>query len=219
MDLQALRSAVQGANSLTSGAPILGGAPELQKFYDINAQLPQSAAGAQALASNANVESKIQQQALTNKINDLKAKASGEGYTRTKAPDGGWNFFDNQGNSISAYQFANATGNNPADVLKDSENPIDIQYNQDYNNLQDFFAASMSGDKEAKALYLADNPGLDQMSPKQVLDSFKQAYPTVYGGTNTGVPTGKTFIPNLGALKNNAGFAAGGDYSSDFGEQ
>lgn len=177
--------------------------PDLQKYYDLNFQLP---------LSNAGMKVAVGQADATNQQNqyDIKNKASTD-YKRLPKADGGYTFVDPQGNEISAHDYARATGKDAASVLDGSENPIDIGFQQDYKNLQDFMNVATSGDKQALQDYYSQNPGLKNLSPQEVLTKFRQAYPTVYGGTKNGnQPVNSTLIPNLDAIRNNQDYAANG---------
>lgn len=160
-----------------------------------------------------NVQGYNDQAALENQKIDLqaqeqraKAMADPANYKRVKNnKDGGWNFFDPEGKPISAYDYANAIGSTPAEVLKDSENPIDTGYQTDFEDLQAYFQASMTKDtdKDAKDYWDAVNDEVEKkrgiklwtMKPADVIASFKKAYPTVYGTQNKGVKVGSLYMP------------------------
>lgn len=196
MDEQ-LRQATLGASSQVPASP-LGSFPELDKLYQSSFQLAQSTP-----ATNARVN--LAQQTLT----DQKAATDKVKYQRVKKADGGYAFFDPSGKEVSAYDYANAVGAKPSEVLADSENPIDIGYQEDYNNLQDYMQAKLNAKTNstlaAKAKSIEDQVkkahgvDLSGMNPQQLIDSFKSAYPTVYGRSNTGVQAGQTFIPQYDA--------------------
>lgn len=182
--------------------------PELQKYYDINFQLPLSNAGVKVAAGQADATNNQREYDIKQQAQNLQDKASGAGYKRAPRADGGFGFTDPDGNEISAYQYARATGKDTSQVLSDSNNPIDAQYIRDYSNLQDFMDASLGGNKEAVSEYYKHNPQLKNLSPGDVIKKFQQAYPTVYGMKQPGQQVGRTFIPNLNQLKQDSGFGA-----------
>lgn len=196
---ESLRQATLGASNIqTPGSP-LGSFPELSQLYQSSFQLPQSSGAVSALGNQAG-EIVRQQEAAKSA-----AKARKTNYQKVKRPDGGFGFYDGDGNEISAYDYANATGKKPSEVLTDSENPIDIGYLQDYRNLQDYMEAKFNSKGNTKSAAKAKqieatikkNFGVDvgKMNPSVLIDKFKQAYPTVYGGNKAGVPVGQTLIP------------------------
>lgn len=198
MDLEALRQTV--LNSSSSGTPATA-YPELQKYYDINFQLPLSNSGVKALAGETKVRNDQADFDTAQQVQRLKDQAEGKGFTRKPREDGGFGFYDSVGNEISAYQYARATGKTAYEVLNDSDNPIDQQYARDYANLQDFMDAALSGDKETLNAFYKENPSLKGASPSDVLKKFKAAYPTVYGLKQAGQRLGQTFIPSLSQVK------------------
>lgn len=203
-----LKGTIQGAPNITAGAPILGGPAELQAYNNINFQLPVSNAATSVLGDQTAVQNTISENNIKKQMSDVSKKMSGEGYQRKPKPDGGYAFFDPNGNQISAYEYARATGKNSSEVLADSQNPIDIQYQEDYSGLQNFLAAVSTGDRETMNAYYAENPELERMSPQEVIQKFKLAYPTVYGTTNTGQRLGSTYIPRNSAVENRLAGAA-----------
>lgn len=191
MDEQ-LRQATLGAGSIqTPGSP-LGSFPELSQLYQSSFQLPQSSGAASALAGQS-------QEAVTAQKAPKKSD-----YKKVKREDGGFGFYDPNGNEISAQDYAVAIGAKPSEVLTDSENPIDIGYLEDYRNLQEYMEAkfnSKSNEKLAKkakqieeSVKKSFNVDISTMNPSALIDRFKQQYPTVYGSKGRGVPVGQTFI-------------------------
>lgn len=199
-----LRDAVMGAQNIQAPASTLGAssAPELANMYRSSFQLPLSNAGTQAQAANTKV-TVANQEATRKAKEDL---SDPDKYQKIKKADGGFEFIAPDGTKISAYDYANILGKKPADVLKDSENPIDIGYQQDYKNLQDYMNAWVNGDKEAVSAFQNENPSLKKIKDvKELVDYFKTAYPTVYNWSGpAGVKAGKTIIPNKKVAANNA---------------
>lgn len=181
-------------SQIQTPASPLGNFPELAAMYQSSFQLPLSAAQAQSQAS---------QDQTT--VSNAKAAASSSNYQVVARPDGGFGFYDPTGKEISANDYASATGKAPTDVLKNSTNPIDIGYQKDFKDLQDYINLKLQSSKDTAAAQKAKAIEQDvqktykiniaKLTPAQLIQQFQAAYPTVYGGTNTGVPAGHTFIP------------------------
>lgn len=99
------------------------------------------------------------------RLKELEAKGLGD-YQR-KAKDIGFDYFDPNGNPISAQEFAKAKGISIVDALKDSNNPGDIAFIDDYNALQSYIAA-----KQKKLDTLSDEQ-------KQAIEYFETYNPEV----------------------------------------
>lgn len=210
----ALKSAVLGATQQGAPTSPLGSFPELAKLYGSSFQLPLSSGATKAQAGqtditvgNQQAAQQAQQQMAAQQLKNLQDPSK---YQQIKAQDGGFKFYDPTGKEISAYDYANVTGKNPSDLLKNSENTIDKSYLQDYKNLQDYINAKIASKNDPTAADKAaaiegqvkSQYGIDlgRMQIQDVIGSFKQAYPTVYGSTNTGVPAGQTLIPSASAV-------------------
>lgn len=180
--------------------------PALQKFFDIGFKLPLSSAASQAAVGQAGVIDKQAELARQQELERLKDKAEGKGYRREPRQDGGFGFYDPDGNEISAYEYARATGTTVYKALSDSDNPIDKQFAEDYQNLQDYMNARVNNDVESiQAIEerVRKDTGIDlsQEDIRTVMERFKRAYPTVYGFKQAGQRQGRTFIPNLNVLR------------------
>lgn len=192
MDEQ-LRQATLGAVSAQAPTSPLGSFPEISKLYDSSFQSLQSAA-----------PTSVRLNLAKDTVAAAKAKKDGSNFQKVKKGDGGFDFFDAEGKPISAYDYAIATGKRPSEVLGDSENPIDMGYLQDFENLKDFLTVYRNkdystADKEKVDEFVKDQPELKRYIQTNdivgLMERFKQAYPTVYGGGNASVPVGRTFIP------------------------
>lgn len=202
---EALRQATLGAASIQTPTSPLGSFPELAQLHQSSFQLPQSSGAVNTLANQA--------QAI---VKQKEAKKSN--YQKVKRDDGGFGFYDGEGNEISAADYAYALGKKPSEVLSDSENPIDHGYLQDYKNLQDYIEAKLNSKSNTKAANRAKaiekqirsttNINVSKMKPDEIIAMFKKAYPTIYGGSNRGVAAGNTLIPQVGNSEVDA--AAGG---------
>lgn len=71
---------------------------------------------------------------------------------------GGYDFFDPLGNKITAVEFARKRNMQISDVYKDSQDPEDKDFIDDYNRVMDLGRALQSGDKEARDKIYKDSP-------------------------------------------------------------
>lgn len=167
-------------------------------------------------------ESRLNQiDSLKGQVQTIQDQADPSKFQQVAKADGGYSFFDGVGNEISAWEYARATGKSPTDILKNSQNPIDMGFNQDYKQLQDYLNAKRNSKNDETAAETAanieaivkKNYGIDlhKMKPADVINQFKAAYPTVFGGTKKGIPVGQTLIAPKNALPVGA---AGGSVGS-----
>ena len=210
---KALKDAVLGASKNTPGSP-LGNYPDIAGLYEASAQLPTSSAQVSAqgfnddvAVANAKAAKEAALKAAAQKAADI---ADPNKYQRLPKEDGGFSFVAPDGKEISAYDFSRITGNSIETVLKDSQNPIDVGFQQDYSNLQKFLTAVSSGDKETADSFIQQAPELEKYrnDVQGLIDRFRQAYPTVFGmggfqGKGTaGQPLGTSLVPSAGSLLN-----------------
>lgn len=212
----ALKAATLGAQQIQTPASPLGAsnAAELAALHQSGFQLPQSNAATRAQSYNTDVTIANQKQAAEAEVQRLKEEAQriadsadANKYTLQKKADGGYDFFDPEGNQVDIATYAAKTGKKPSDILKDSENPIDIQYREDYKNLQDLLTAVVNNDTEALDSYRQKAeaegiPDITKQKPQDVIDAFKAYYkryyvtreqdPTAWGQA----PAGGITIPN-----------------------
>jgi hypothetical protein len=186
-------------NAIQTPTSPLGNFPELANMYRSNFQ---------SIPSNAQTSAQAQADQTT--VANAKAAASqkASNYQQIARPDGGFGFYDPNGQEITAAQYASATGKAPGDVLKNSTNPIDIGYQKDFKDLQDYINLKLQSSKDTAAKQKATaieqdvqknyKINISKMTPAQLIQQFQSAYPTVYGanqGNAPGVPSGHTFIP------------------------
>lgn len=167
----ALKQAVLGAGNIQTPAPApgFGASPELDKMYQSTFQLPQSQMATGALGNIGQDQIDYQKKAeaaakqLTEDMSDF------EKYEKRQKDDGGYDFFDPLGNQVDIATLSQRTGRRPAEIVQDSQNPIDQQYLQDYKRLQDYgqaFYDSAKGDRAAiKTIeqYNAQDENLDKL--------------------------------------------------------
>lgn len=210
-----LKAAVTGATQLGSPSSPLGSFPELAKMYSSAFQLPLSNAATAVGANNTALTVKNAQNQADFKQKLEQDMIDPAKYKQIPIEDGGFDFVAPNGQKISAYDYARITGKDLGSILKQSQNPIDIGFQQDYKNLQDYINNKVNSHNDSgaadKAKAVEDQVkqqfGIDlaKLPTQDVITAFQKAYPTVFrsggfGGANTGgVPSGQTFIPGQNA--------------------
>jgi hypothetical protein len=214
-NFQQLKSAVTGATDIQSPTSPITQYPELAKMYQSSFQLPQikAAVGAQSQiaatqTAAAEAAAKAEKQRHIDMVDPSK-------YQKIPKDDGGYKFLAPNGQEISAQDYARITDTNEATVLKDSRNPIDQSFVNDYNNLQDFLTALRNKDTTKVDAITAAQPELKnyEQNLPGLIDLFKTHYPTVYGGNKNGNQSvNDSFIPNAQvAAGNDTGIAQPGE--------
>lgn len=210
----ALKSAVLG-----SGLSV----PEVSGYYgperDAAARAVTSAGGnynTNVAADNAAAAAKAAAEAKLKEAQDMQDPNK---YQQVAKQDGGYTFLDPSGKEISAWQYARVTGSDPAKLLSQSQNPVDIGFVNDYKNLQDYITAKVNAknDPSGAGATASQIEGIVQkqygvnlakMNISDVIKRFQQAYPTVFGLHKPGVSAGQTLLPTSGSLDLSGG--AGG---------
>lgn len=147
MQDQYAKSITQGQATDTPSSPI-GDFPELRAFYKSSFQAPyfgtasrgrqvegnlSDAQAAQGVASRA--------QAIQDRLLEIKRLSDPKNYQQVKKDDGGFDFLDPDGKKISVNQYSKVTGLTPDEILKSSDNKLDRQYVNDFNNMTDLVHA------------------------------------------------------------------------------
>jgi len=212
---EALRAAVLGSQQQGSPTSPLGNFPELAAMYASSFQVPLSNAATEGQGYNLKVKSANDEAAAAAEAKRQAALADPSNYQQVPKDDGGYAFLDPTGKEISAYDYSRITGKPVDSLLKDSQNPVDIGFNQDWTNLQDYANAKLNSktdgeaaskakeiEKQVQELYGVD---LGRMEIKDVIKRFQAAYPTVFGGNKAGVKSGQLFIPGSAAAQGGGG--------------
>jgi hypothetical protein len=71
---------------------------------------------------------------------------------------GGYDFYDPSGQKLSAVQYAQATNKHITDLYKDSQDPNDKDFTEDYNRVLQLGKILQSGDKKARDKFYKENP-------------------------------------------------------------
>lgn len=183
---ESLRAAVLGAGTAPMPASPLGAslAPELAGLNAASFAVPvsnSSAGGLVVQAQEANDRAARAAAATKQKQADLTNPKS---YRKVKKKDGGFDFYDPDGNQVDIATITQRTGAKAREFIKDSENPIDIQYMEESDNLQDYITAKLSGNKKKYQEYEQANPELKRYQGKggvdKLISKFKQRYERYY---------------------------------------
>ncbi len=183
---ESLRQAVLGAGNITAPASNLGAsqAPELAALHAVDFQLPVSSSAAGALAGQASEQVAAQKAAAAAAKKKEQDLANISSYKIVKKDDGGYDFFDPDGNQVDIATLTKRTGVKASDLLEESENPIDIQYREDYKNLQDYITAIVNKDKETIDTIKSQRQELGQYEDEggvdRLISDFKKYYKRYY---------------------------------------
>lgn len=214
-NIEALKQAVLGAGNIQSPASSLGASqgPELAALYQSTFQLPQSSGATSAIGQQTQDIVSAQKAAAAAARAAAKKKewdpTEPRNYKRVKKSDGGYDFFDKDGKPVDIATLTQRTGTKPSEWIDDSENPIDIQYREDYNNLQDYASAVLSGNRKKVDAYRKSEPGLSRYDGRSGIDNlmreFQSSYKRYYVPSAYGYAPGKTVVP-APTTGNNYGF-------------
>lgn len=169
-------------------------------------------------------EERRRQAALAARQAELQDKLDPSKYKQVRKEDGGFAFYDPTGKEIDIADYASVTGLRRVDILKDSENPIDQQYMQDYSTINDITQALWTGDKETVDGLKGQYPQLftQGMTPEMLSKQLMDWYPHMYkrGGYQQtlrnlnkplfplsvgGIGAGSSFADQLSALSQQSG--------------
>lgn len=197
----AYRKAILGGLSEQTPTSPLGDFPELAALSRSSFQLPGASAAAGAAGNVAQIGEANRRQAesiarrkkideITQKIQDIKDSTDPNKYQKAPKADGGFDFFDPKGNPISVAEYAKVTGKPVASILKDSQNFKDIQFIQDFDELQELVDATANGlTPEEKEKIEKKHPGIvgkiKNLTPDELIKQFRSYYPNVYNPAAT----------------------------------
>jgi hypothetical protein len=177
----------------------LGADAELTNMYQTNFSAPVS--DAQMASQHSIDQTTVENAKKAAAAAEARANAfsDAKNYKVEQKDDGGYGFWGPDGKEVTAAQYAKVLGTTPDKVLADSQNPIDIQYQQDNANFRKLLQASATGDKATLEKFYSAQPALRSLSPSQLRERFQQAYPTIYGPWNgtAGQRMGSTFAPTI----------------------
>ncbi len=191
MDYKDFQNAITGSANVQ--APTTD--PALASLFGSTFQLAQSQRGAQGLGQAAGMQAQYdanaaeqarqaKAQELKDKITAIKDAQDPKNYQKVMKEDGGFDFYDPTGKKIDVHQFAQVQGKPVKDILKDSQNNIDMQYVQDYEQMQKIANAYANNDKD-KLDEIATRSGDPEFfkgkTAADIMKVFKQGYPQIYG--------------------------------------
>lgn len=159
----------------------IGSYPELAKAYASSFERPAARLGIAADEHNTDVSVANRKADLQAKVQKMKDLQDPNKYKVVQKEDGGYDFFDPEGNQVDIATYATQTGQRPADIVKDSMNPIDIQYVRDHDLLQDYLQAHFDNNQEEIQKFQENDPRLKSVkSPEELIEYFKKTYQRYY---------------------------------------
>ena len=190
------------AQELRTGMPALPAPPQISqdvsqytKILGDIAQGDRAQSSVKGMVGAAQEETSYQEKLRAAAEANAKAAkaAKKENIRRVRKDDGGFDFYDENNQLISAYEYANLADKDISEVLADSMNPEDDKLLNDYEGMKEFWAAANfldagKGDakqklaaKQAMKSYEKDNPGISKMSQIDVLKRFRQKWGAAFG--------------------------------------
>lgn len=178
---QAILNGISGAQN---GPGVAGISENANRAFAsrLRAPLVERGAGVGALAGQvADNEEAARKAEQARKLKELEDMVDPSKYERRRKEDGGFAFFDPTGKEIGIDTYAKRTGMRPAEILKDSDNPLDRQFVSDYNNMNELMQAAFNGDNDTVNSILEEN-GLDKgAKPESYMQELVRKYPHIYG--------------------------------------
>lgn len=169
MDYKQFTDAIlQGANLSAPASSIAELGNSMRGAFRASAVARPGQAQGVAAATQAEEEERRRKEAAEAAARKLQDKLDPSKYQKIRKEDGGFAFFDPDGNEIDIDNYAKKTGYRKVDILSDSENPVDLQFIDDYQQMQKLNQAVWSGSDE--------------------IEDFKMDYPELFSGGN-GSPT------------------------------
>lgn len=179
---QAVLQGIQSAQA-SGSAGLSGVADSINKGFAnrMNAAL-YSGGGIGAVASQKGKElDEADEAARQARIASLKNKLDPGKYQRIRKEDGGFKFLDPDGVEIGIDRYSAVTGMRPAEILKDSDNPIDRQFVNDYQNMNSIMEAAFNGDEATVRSALEANGYNTSLKPEAFMQKLIEKYPHIYG--------------------------------------
>lgn len=180
MDIKTLANAaleaIRGGNTNAGSSIDSVNKYAASKFGNI---LADSTGGIGAAASAQDAAEKA---ATSLQLQRLKDQQDPSKWQKIRKADGGFDYLDPAGNKVSVSQFAQATGQTRAQALDGSENPLDQQFLNDYNNLQDLTTDINNNDTTKIATFLENHQNIDpNTKPQDLMKELVKKYPHIFG--------------------------------------
>lgn len=100
-------------------------------------------------------------------------------YRRERKEDGGFAFYDPSGNEIDINTYAQRVGIKRVDAIRDSENPLDLQFMNDYSNMESIMKRAFDGDDVSSIL--KENNLNPSMRVEDLNEQLIRRYPHIFG--------------------------------------
>lgn len=144
------------------------------------------AAGGLGTVANqvASDEEAAAERARAARIKELEAQMDPGKYERVRKEDGGFAYFDPSGKEIDIDTYARRTGMRRIDAIKGSDNPLDWQFEEDFNRFETIARAQLSQDP-TQAIGIEGN-GFDPTATttQAQLNKLMEKYPHMFGRGN-----------------------------------
>lgn len=179
--------------------------PELASYFKASAMDPTLSAGlsGSATATSQAVKTKEEQEEAARQARAAALQQEAENldpsnFRKVRKADGGFAFYDPSGKQISINDYAAVTGDRRADILSDSENPVDLEYINDYNNMNELAQAMYNGDTATIQQFAKENGNYAQAKPQDLMKELIKKYPHIYGLGGSGGPAYQQTLQNRG---------------------
>lgn len=139
----------------------------------------------------------------------IKEKMNPANFRKERKADGGFSFFDPDGKEITINDYASVTGQRRAEILSDSENPVDQEYISDYKNMNDLAQAFYNNDQATIKSFTDANPELAGRKPADLMSELIRKYPHMYGRGGAGGQAYQQTLKNRGTQIFNPGALSG----------
>lgn len=163
-------------------------------------------------AQEADAADKAAREAAMRRIQD---KLDPQKYQVRRKEDGGFDFLDPEGNKVDIGTYAQITGQRVVDILKDSENPVDLEYVNDWSNMNSLLNAMYNNDTDTIASFVEQNPSLKNKKPQDLAQELVRKYPHLYRSGSYGQTLGnrgksifsynQNYIPTGGSSSSGSG--------------
>lgn len=184
-ELKKFSNAILGGLTSAQNAPGIAGISDANNkafAASLRAPLVESAFGVGGVASNvANREEQQRRAAEQERMQRLKDMVDPSKYQRLRKEDGGFKFLDPTGKEIGIDTYSARTGQRPAEILKDSDNPLDRQYVNDYMNMNKLMQAAFNGESSAVNSILKKSGLSTEEKPESYMRQLIKKYPHIYG--------------------------------------
>lgn len=163
-------------------------------YYKIPRETAQNVAQTQATGAQAGQQYEAGKYERGVQISNLQDQLDPSKYKVTNNPQSqyGINITNSLGQQVDLGTYINLTGQNPADVLKSSEDPQAQKFVTAYNNFENLMKTKIAADHgdEQATIQLGDwykaNPGLQNMTLQQISNSFMGQYGQFFGQPQQG---------------------------------